>query len=347
MKRMIFIEPGRLEWENYSAPEIRSTQEAIIRPLVMGRCDLDTLYLKGLMPLPSREPIGHEIIGEIVDLGDEAAGFFNVGETVMVAAQISCGTCRQCLANQTGRCEKVPFGASFGMGREGNYGGGVSERVRVPFAKAMMRKVPRNAELTSMIGLVDMAADAWRAVGPQLARMPGGTVLIIGAAVPVISLYAAGLAVALGASRTVYVDPDRERRRIAESYGAETVASPEDVSEPPFDIVVDAAMNATHLAKAFELCGPAAQMTSIAPPPHSPELPLLTAYGKGLDWNIGRPNCTFGQRHAVESWACCGFEPQKVGPKLFRFEEAPEAWVDNSPYVAVLAEDFCLQSDAD
>ncbi|MGB7370009.1 alcohol dehydrogenase catalytic domain-containing protein [Erythrobacter sp.] len=339
MKRMIFIEPGWLEWEDCRAPEIQADEQAIVRPLVMGRCDLDTLYVNGLMPLASGEPIGHEIIGEIVDLGGEAARSFSIGERVMVAAQISCGACRRCLANQTGRCEKVPFGASFGMGREGSYGGGVSERVRVPFANAMLRKVPRNAELTSMIGLVDMAADAWRAVGPQLSRMPGGTVLVVGAAVPVISIYAAGLAVALGASRTVYVDPDRERRQIAVDYGAEAVASLEEVSDPPFDIIVDAAMNAGHLAKAFELCGPAAQMTSIAPPFVSPELPLVAAYGKGLDWSIGRPNCAFGQRHAVESWACCGFDPQKVGPKLFEFDEAPEAWVSQSLYAAVVATD--------
>ena len=335
---MIFVEPGRLEWEYCGVPEIGSAEQAIVRPMVMGRCDLDRLYVKGVMPLATGEPIGHEIIGEIVDLGEDAARDFSIGEIVMVSAQICCGTCRQCLANQTGRCEKVPFGASYGMGREGNYGGGVAERVKIPFARAMLRKVPRNADLPSMIGLVDMAADAWRAVGPQLSRMPGGTVLVIGAAVPVISLYAAGLAVVLGASRTVYVDSDRGRRAIAEDYGAEAVATLDDVTSGPFDVVVDAAMNPDYLELAFDLCGPAAQLTSIAPPVLSPNLPLLAAYHKGLEWTVARPNCAPSQRHAVESWSCCGFEPQKVGPKLFNFDDAPTAWLSHEPYVAVLCE---------
>jgi alcohol dehydrogenase len=335
MKRMVFVRPGHLEWEDHPDPIIEGAEEAIVRPIVMGRCDLDVLYVNGQMPLGSGEPIGHEIIGEVVSLGDAAAQAFDAGEIVMVAAQISCGRCRQCVRGQTGRCERVPLGASYGMGRVGGFGGAVSDLVKVPFAKAMMTKVPKNSDITSMIGLADMATDAWRAVGPQLEARPGGTVLVIGASVPVISLYAAGLAVCLGASRVVYIDDDTERMEISQKYGAEAYSNLEDVDNSIFDIVVDAGMDQNKLLQAIRACGPAGQLTSVAPPFVSPELPLLESYNKGLTWEIGRPNCSFGRAPALNAWSCCGFKPELVGPKVFDYEDAPEAWLDPAPYVAV------------
>ena len=287
MKRMIFIAPGQLDWQDVPDPTIETEDQAIVKPLVMGRCDLDTLYVKGLMPMAMGDAIGHEIIGEVVDLGDRAAKKFRVGDRVMVSAQISCGACRQCRRGETGRCEHVPFGASYGMGRDGDFGGAVADLVRVPFATGMMARLPDNADLTTMIGLADMATDAWRAVGPQLDRCPGGSVLVMGAAVPVISLYSAGLAVCLGASRVVYVDEDEHRRDIARSYGADAHAILESVERPVFDIVVDAGMSEEKLRLAFAACGPAAQMTSVAPPFQTPVLPLLDSYQKGLRWDMG------------------------------------------------------------
>ena len=335
MKRMIFIEPGRLEWEDVREPSITSDEQAIVKPLVMGRCDLDVLYLSGRMPLASGEPIGHEIIGEIVELGDVAARSFKPGDRVVVSAQISCGECRQCQRGETGRCERVPLGASYGMGREGGFGGAVAERVHVPFAKGMMALLPPVDDLSTLIGLADMAPDAWRAVGPQLQCCPGGTVLVVGAAVPVISLYAVGIAISLGAGRVVYLDESYERRAIASAYGAETASKIEEIEQPVFDIVVDAANDPEKLEFALKACGPAAQLTSVAPPFFSSNLPLMESYYKGLNWTIGRPNCAHAHGPVFGVWSCCGFKPELVGPKLFSFDQAIEAWMDPAPYVAV------------
>src|SRR5262245_37518823 len=135
MRQVVFIAPGKLEWREVPAPQLVGDDDAIVRPIVVGRCDLDTLYVTGRMPLASGEPIGHEIIAEIVEVGTNVTRFA-IGQRVIVAAQISCGRCRRCRAGLTGRCESVPFSASFGMGRAGNYGGGLSDRLRVPFANA-------------------------------------------------------------------------------------------------------------------------------------------------------------------------------------------------------------------
>ncbi len=338
MRHLVFAGPGRVEWREAVDPRLDSDDAAIVRPLVMGRCDLDTLYLAGRMPLAVGEPIGHEIIGEIVDLGARAAQRLAIGQRVIVPAQISCGECRMCQAGATGRCERVPLGASYGMGRAGGYGGGVADLVRVPFAAAMLVPLPAGVDLTALIGLADMATDAWRAVGPQLARRPGGTVLVIGGMVPVIGIFAAALAVVLGAGRAVYVDADPARRGIARDYGAQVMADVAELDGALFDIVVDAAGDGAQLLAAIHACGPDAALTSVAPPFVSPELPLLPMYYKGLTYRIGRPDCRFGHDPALHAWAAKGFDPTRVGPKTFRFEEADDAWPDPALYVAVTRE---------
>src|SRR5207248_1691220 len=68
----------------------------------------------------------------------------------------------------------------------------------------------------------------------------GAPVLVVGGAGPgSIGLYAAGLAVTLGAESVLYVDDDEARRRTAEALGASTLAEmPKRLG--PFPITVDA-----------------------------------------------------------------------------------------------------------
>lgn len=337
MKRMIFVEPGRLDWENVPPPSVQGGGEAIVRPIVMGRCDLDRLYVSGRMPLPQGAPIGHEIIGEIVAVGEDAARIFHIGQRVIVPAQISCGACRMCVAGETGRCEAVPLGASYGMGRAGDFGGGVAERVHVPFAKGMLVPLPDAADPVAMIGLADMASDAWRAVGPALHKRPGASVLVMGGMVPVIGIYAAALALCLGAGRVVYVDPDPAHRLAAAGYGAQVAEHIDAAGSDRFEIVVDAAGDGAALMTAIRLCAPAAFLTSVAPPAVSPALPLLEMYYKGLTYAIGRPNCRHGHAPALQAWAACGFDPARIGPKVYPFDQAVDAWLDAALYVAVTA----------
>ncbi len=334
MKHVVFLAPGQLEWREVADARVQSPDEAVVKPVVIGRCDLDRLYLAGRMPLAAGEPIGHEIIGEIVELGERAGRTFRVGQRVFVAAQISCGQCAPCKRGATGRCTSVPFGASYGMGRAGNYGGALSERIRVPFAEAMLVPLPPGMDPVPAIGLADMATDAWRAVAPQLAVRPSGRVLVTAGPCPVISLYAAGLAVSLGAGSVDYVDTDSSCRAIAEAYGATThqsIAS----TEAAYDVVVDGASDPAILADAVQRCAPDALVTSIAPPFSAPPLPMLAMYHKGVTWRVARPDCRGGHDGVIDACMRRGFRPDRVGPKVFRFDDAIEAWLDPALYVAV------------
>jgi threonine dehydrogenase-like Zn-dependent dehydrogenase len=332
VKHVVFVAPNHLEWRETPTPRLQADIEAIVRPIVVGRCDLDTLYVTGRMPLTSGEPIGHEVIAEIVELGSSVRGL-SVGQRVIVAAQISCGKCRRCRSGLTGRCESVPFGASYGMGRAGNFGGGLADLIRVPFAQAMLIPIPAQADPIKMIGLADMATDAWRAVAP-LQERPGGSVLVLGGATPVIGVYSAGMAVALGAGVVDYVDRDPLRRKRALEYGARVFEDIE-ACERNYDVIVDAGGDATQLLAALKRIAPEAIVSSVAPAPVGPEFSLSELYMKGLTYKVGRPNCRAGHAGALHAWSACGFAPEKVQPLIRPFETACETWCDPSLMVAV------------
>src|SRR5580658_7756910 len=247
MRHAVFVKQGQVEWREAAEPVLQGAGEALVRPIVVGRCDLDVAYVSGVLPMPAGAPIGHEIIGEIVDVGEAAAARFKLGQRVFVSAQIACGACSQCRRARTGRCNSVPFGASYGMGREGGYGGGLADLVRVPFADAMMSHVPSGVDPVTLIGAADMATDAWRAVAPTLNAHPEARVLVLGGRPAVIGLYAVGLSCALGSPQVLYRDDDPARSGLAAGYGATPISAQALADSGLYDLVVVANTGAAAL----------------------------------------------------------------------------------------------------
>src|SRR5262249_61761554 len=89
----------------------------------------------------------------------------------------------------------------------GRWGGFLAERVRVPYADAMLVRLDPAIDPAAVASLSDNVADAWRTVGPPLAEAPDAEILIVGGAGRSVPLYAIQLALALGASAVRYPDP--------------------------------------------------------------------------------------------------------------------------------------------
>ncbi|SJZ89318.1 alcohol dehydrogenase [Enhydrobacter aerosaccus] len=335
MRHAVFVKPGLVEWREAPDPCLQGDLEALVRPVVVGRCDLDVAFVRGRMPMLAGAPIGHEIIGEILSVGDKVKRL-RPGQSVFVPAQISCGVCGNCRRGFTGRCSAVPFAASYGMGREGGYGGGLADIVRVPFADAMLTPVPAHADPSSLIGLADMAADAWRAVAPRLARHPEARVAVLGGDAQIIGIYSAGLAVALGAATVRYIDRDPRRTAIAASYGAE-VATDFESEAGAYDVVVVANATASALMKAFDLAAPGGDVVSVTPSMlEQPTFDTRVLYHRGVHWTIGRPDCRHSHDGVLSAWANCGFRADRVPTLEVSWEEAPAAWSSRELYVAAV-----------
>lgn len=328
MRRLTFAGVGAVEWREAAAPAITSAAAAVVRPIVLGRCDLDVAFVRGAFPLAPGQPIGHEMIGEVVDIGDGVTSVVP-GQRVIVPSQISCGDCRNCRRGFTGRCQSVPFGAGFGMGRPGDFGCAAADLVLVPYADAMLVPLPQGADPVAMIGAADMAADSWRAVAPQLAERPGANVLVMGGSARVIGVYAAGLAVVLGAGRVDYADDDPARLAAARAYGAMTIRLPTEIADQ-YEIVVDARGTPETLIQAIRATEPEGILTSLTIHlgPTTP-LPMMEMYHKGIFLRTGRANVRTSIPPVLD---CCahGFAPDRIATSLYDFDDAPAAWMDDA-----------------
>jgi alcohol dehydrogenase len=152
----------------------------------------------------------------------------------------------------------------------------------------MLVGLPSGVAPESVASLSDNIVDGWRTVAPQLEQDPGAEVLIVSAENS-ISLYAAGIACALGARRVDFVGGGPRQLEIAERLGANTIAG--DVPERlgPYPITVDASNSHTGLACALRSTAPDGVCTSIGIyfEPMTP-MPLFEMYTKGIHFLTGR-----------------------------------------------------------
>ena len=329
MRELVFAGPRSLQWREAPEPRLSSDDGALVRPLAVSTCDLDGLIVAGASPFPAPFPLGHECVAEVLEVGDRV-GSLTPGQLVSVPFQISCGTCEACVAGRTSNCAEVPFMSTYGFGPAvDRWGGFLSDVVEVPFAEHMLVPVPEGLEPAAVASASDNLSDAWRAVGPALAELPGADVLVVGGAGPgSIGLYAAGVAVALGSRSVLYVDGDPARRETAARLGAQTLAEkPKRVG--PYPITVDASGDPQGLKLALRSTSPDGVCTSTAIYfGEQPALPLLEMYTKGITFRTGRVNARSAMPHVLGLAAGGHMHPELVTTRRVGWEDAPAALAD-------------------
>jgi alcohol dehydrogenase len=326
MRQLDFIEAGKLEWRDVDEPRLEGDAEAIVRPVTVATCDLDRGFLAGVVPVPEPFPFGHEGIAEVAEVGDGVREVVP-GELVSVPFQISCGECGQCRRGHSGNCESVPRMSTYGLPIGPDYGGFLSDAVKVPFADAMLVPVPEDVDPKAIASLSDNIPDAWRTVGPQLDAEPGATVLICGGAGS-IPLYAAAIAVALGAQRVDFAGGSPEDRELAERLGANLVDEEFPKRLGPYPITVDAGASHESLHCALRSTEPDGICTSIGIyyEPETP-IPLLEVYTKGIWFHTGRPHAREVMPRILELVQAGSFAPELVTREQAAWDDAVEALV--------------------
>lgn len=331
MQQLTYTGPGRLEWREADEPRLDSDRAALVRPLAVATCDLDGLIVGGESPFPAPFPIGHECVAEVIDAGEDA-GSLAPGQLVSVPFQISCGECAPCRRGRTGNCASVGFMSTYGFGPAvDRWGGFLSDVVFVPYAEHMLVPVPAGLAPAAVASASDNISDAWRAVGPPLAEEPGAPVLVVGGAGPgSIGLYAAALALALGAESATYVDEDAARRQTASALGAETLAlgqAPPRLG--PFPVTVDACAQPEGLALALRSTAPDGTCTSTAIYfAEQPALPLLEMYTKCIVFKTGRAHVRPAIPHVLSLAAEGSLEPERITSRTVSWEDGADALLE-------------------
>lgn len=327
MRQLTLTAEGSLEWEDAAEPSLTGGIDALVRPLAVATCDLDTVMVRGQTPFTGPLPMGHECVAEVIDAGDGVERM-KPGGLVSVPFQISCGDCGRCLRGQTGNCESVPWQSAYGLPPHGaEWGGFLSDVVRVPFADHMLVPIPDGVDPTVVASVSDNIVDAWRTVGPFLAAQPDASVLVVTGSGPgSIALYAAGIAVALGSPRVAYLDADERRRAIATELGAEAIEGSAGKRPGSFDVTVDASADPDGLRLAVRSTAADGVCTSIGIYfQNDVSLPLFEAYVKGITFHTGRVHARPVIPAVLDLVASGRLHPELVTTRVAAWDEAPDA----------------------
>jgi threonine dehydrogenase-like Zn-dependent dehydrogenase len=325
VRQLTLVEAGKVEWGEVEDPVLGGPREAIVRPLAVALCDIDHAIVSGQAPFPGPIALGHEMVAEVVEAADEVASA-RPGSRVVVPFQISCGECARCKVGQTGDCESVARLATYGFGSfGGDFGGALSDLVRVPFADAMLVPVPDGVESAAVASASDNIPDAWRTVAPPLEDRAGADVLIVGGGARSIALYAVDIAKASGAGSVTYIDTDADRLQVAEALGAEVREGPPPRRAGSFPITVDASGTHEGLACALRStdAGGVCTCVSIFFESETP-LPMLEMYTSGIELRTGRVHARAALPSVLGLVAEGRLHPERVTSRTAGWEDAPE-----------------------
>ncbi len=330
MHALMFRGPMALSWEEVETPRLVEPRDALVRPIAVARCDLDPAIALGLYPMPAPFVMGHEMVGEVVAVG-EAISNVRLGDKVIVPFQLSCMTCAPCLRGHTNACINVPSGTAFGLGPHGgiDLGGALAELVRVPWADVMLIPLPKGMDPVVAAGIPDNVSDGYRCVAAPLAERPGAPVLVVGGLAPSVGLYAVMAALALGSERVVYVDDDAARLELALAAGAEVVDAKDKWDSlklaERFPIVVDANVLDPGRNFALQSVEPCGVCTSVSGGASSrSNLPLQSMYLKGVRYEIGRVHSCATARPVLDLVSSGALDPARIINKVVSFSEAVE-----------------------
>ena len=333
MRALVFRGPMALAWEEVETPKLVEPRDALVRPIAVARCDLDPAIALGLYPMPAPFVMGHEMVGEVVAVGD-AISNVRLGDKVIVSFQLSCMTCAPCLRGHTNACVNVPSGTAFGLGPHGgiDLGGALAELVRVPWADVMLIPLPEGMDPVAAAGIPDNVSDGYRCVAAPLAERPGAPVLVVGGLAPSVGLYAVMAALALGAERVVYVDDDAARLELAAAAGAEVVNAKDQWDSlklaERFPIVVDANVLDPGRNFALRSVEPCGVCTSVSGGASSrSNLPLQSMYLKGVRYEIGRVHACATARPVLDLVSSGALDPARIINKVVPFSEAVEGMI--------------------
>ncbi|MGI9114488.1 MAG: glutathione-dependent formaldehyde dehydrogenase [Chthoniobacterales bacterium] len=235
MKAACWYDKRDIRVEDVPDPKLLNPRDAIIRITSTAICGSDLHLYNGFIPsMEKGDILGHEFMGEIVEVGSEVQNL-KAGDRVVVPFPIACGDCFFCQRGLFSCCENSNPNAAmaekfyghspcgiFGYSHLlGGFAGGQAEYARIPFADVGPVKIESDLTDDQVLFLSDIFPTGYMAA-ENCNIQPGDTVAVWGCG-PV-GLFAINSAYLLGAERVIAIDRFPERLRLArENARAETL----------------------------------------------------------------------------------------------------------------------------
>ena len=213
-------------------PKILNPRDAIIKVTSTAICGSDLHLYDGYIPtMQSGDILGHEFMGEVVEIGSAITNL-QKGDRVVVPFTISCGSCFFCNRDLWSLCDNSnpnswmaekfyghsPAGLYGYSHLLGGYAGGQAEYARIPFADVGPIKIPEGLSDEQVLFLTDIFPTGYMAA-ENCDIQPGEVVAVWGCG-PV-GQFAIRSAFMLGAERVIAIDRFSERLDLAKAAGAE------------------------------------------------------------------------------------------------------------------------------
>jgi glutathione-independent formaldehyde dehydrogenase len=256
---VVFLGPNHVEVQSIDYPKLENpagkkiSHGVILKVVSTNICGSDQHMVRGRTTAPAGMVLGHEITGEVVELGSDVE-YIRKGDLVTVPFNVACGRCRTCRSGETGVCLNVNpgrAGGAYGYVDMGGWIGGQAEYVMVPYADFNLIPFPDKAQAMSKVKDLTMLSDILPTGfhGAVNAGVGVGSIVYVAGAGPV-GLASAAAAHILGAAVVMIGDMNTERLAHAKSVGFEPIDLAKDgsledqiaqiVGKPEVDAAIDA-----------------------------------------------------------------------------------------------------------
>ncbi len=205
----------QLAIEEIPVPTIQEPTDVILKVRLAAICGTDVHFLE--LPIPDIA-MGHEVVGEIVEMGDQVVGYQR-GDRVVMSCMLACGKCAGCLQGDPSACTGEGARVQHGLLIHGCQ----AEYVRVPHAPNSICKVPDGVTDEQAILTGDICSTGMGVL--ERAPLRAGDTVAVFALGP-LGLCTVIAARTLGAGKVIGIDPDPFRREIAEKIGANVTIDP-------------------------------------------------------------------------------------------------------------------------
>lgn len=226
-RQVVFTDVDTVAFAEAPIPELGAS-DLLLRVARVGICATDLHLLAGHIGRPFPLVPGHEFVGEVAAIGDDAAAArgLSVGDRIAVEMLLPCHRCARCREGRYNLCDAddmmqgLPRGRQYGVNIPRTVApglwGGYADYLFVP-AGATTHPLPTTIPW-DVAALTEPLAVAFRAV--HRARIaPGESVVVIGPG-PV-GILTAAAARSAGAGSVVMVGTRDSRLELAKEFGAD------------------------------------------------------------------------------------------------------------------------------
>lgn len=293
MKALTFQGKEIISYSSISDPSLIHPTDAIVKVNMCAICGSDLhVYHEHEKGIDHGTAMGHEFVGEIVELG-KGVNTFKKSDLVMSPFTTNCGHCFYCNIGLTCRCVQNQL---FGWVQNGaGLQGGQAEYVRVPLANSTLKKIPEGVSPEEGLLMGDIMSTGFFCA-KQADINPKGTYVIIGCG-PVGLMTLLGC-LEYGAEKVFIVDTVDDRLSIAKELGAITInpkkqnakAIIQDATQGRgADAVMEVVGSSATLQLAYELLRPGGILSAVGVC-NDPGFGFTPnqAYDKNLTYKVGR-----------------------------------------------------------